>query len=139
MYQGQVLHLNGAAHVDSCFVTLLVQDGVPGLQVQTGDEWGDAPPVEGAVVVNFGKLLDRWTGGVIKATKHRVVSRGEERFSFPFFYEPAPDAVVRPLPIKGAARFEPFYYGDHLWEATTKFVEQRGVAHLRVPLGRPEK
>lgn len=137
VHNGEVLHLSGAAHVDSGFVTLLVQDGVPGLQVQIGEDWVDAPPVEGAVVVNFGKLLDRWTGGVIRATRHRVVSRGEERFSFPFFYEPAPDAVIRPLPLPDATAFEPFYYGDHLWEATTGFIEQRGVAHLRQPLGRP--
>ena len=136
-HNGETFHMSGVAHVDSGFVTLLVQDGVPGLQVQIDENWVDALPVEGTVVVNFGKLLERWSGGVIRATRHRVVSRGEERFSFPFFYEPAPDAIIRPLSIKGAAQFEPFYYGDHLWEATTKFVEQRGVAHLRTPLGCP--
>lgn len=136
-HMGEVMHLSGVAHVDSGFITLLVQDGVPGLQVQIGNDWVDAPPTEGAIVVNFGKLLDRWSGGAIKATRHRVVSRGEERVSFPFFYEPAPDAVIGPLPIKGATQFEPFYYGDHLWEATTQFVEQKGVKHLRQPLGRP--
>lgn len=135
-HDGETLELAGAAHVDSGFVTLLCQDGVAGLQVQTADgRWIDAPPVEGALVVNFGKLLETWTGGAIRATRHRVVSRGEERYSIPFFYEPAAEAVVTPLPLAGAAEFAPFSYGDFLWEATTKFVEQKGIAHLRPPRG----
>lgn len=134
-FQGESLLLTGVTHVDSGFVTLLVQDGVSGLQVKTPDGWIEAPPVEGAVVVNFGKLLQQWTGGVIRATPHRVVSRGERRYSIPFFYEPAVDAVISPLDLPGAASFDPFYYGDFLWRATTKFVEQKGIAHLRKPRG----
>lgn len=75
-HQGEVLHLSGAAHVDSGFVTLLVQDGVLGLQVHVADEWVAAPPIEGTIVVSFGALLDKWSGERIKATRHRVVSQG---------------------------------------------------------------
>jgi len=124
----------GGAHVDSGFVTLLAQDGVEGLQAQThAGAWIDVPPVEGTLAVNFGKLLERWTGGRVRATLHRVVSPGRERFSMPFFYEPAAEAEIAPLPIKGAAPFEPFLYGDHVWEVSTNFVELRGVKHLRKP------
>ncbi len=132
-HQGETLHLSGAAHIDSGFITLLAQDGVPGLQVEVGGVWFDAPPRDDALVVNFGKLLETWTGGAIRATRHRVVSRGEPRYSIPFFYEPAAEAVIRPLPGRGA--FEPFSYGDFLWDATTKFVEQEAVRHLRQPRG----
>lgn len=130
---GKTLQLSGAAHIDSGFVTLLAQDGVPGLQVDVGDRWIDAPPRDDALVVNFGKLLETWTGGAIRATRHRVVSRGEPRYSIPFFYEPAAEAVIRPLPGRGD--FAPFSYGDFLWDATTKFVEQEAVRHLRPPRG----
>jgi isopenicillin N synthase-like dioxygenase len=124
----------GGAHVDSGFVTLLAQDGVEGLQAQAhSGAWIDVPPVEGTLAVNFGKLLERWTGGRVRATLHRVVSPGRERFSMPFFYEPAAEAEIAPLPIKGAAPFEPFLYGDHVWEVSTNFVELRGVKHLRKP------
>ncbi|WP_299628798.1 2OG-Fe(II) oxygenase family protein [uncultured Tateyamaria sp.] len=133
-YAGETRYLLGKAHVDSGFVTLLAQDGVEGLQAQVGEDWAMVPPHEGALAVNFGKLLHRWTGGAIKATVHRVIGQGTRRFSIPFFYEPGVDAVIAPLPGVGGD-FEPVSYGDHLWEATTSFVEQKGIAHLRAPRG----
>ena len=128
----------GRGHVDTGFMTLLAQDGVDGLQAQHLDgTWMDVPPVEGTLAVNFGKVLERWTAGKIRATLHRVLGSGRERFSIPFFYEARVDAVIAPLPLPAAEPFEPFYFGDHLWETTTKFVEQKGIAHLRAPRGRP--
>jgi len=125
-------YMLGAPHVDSGFVTLLAQDGVAGLEVEDrAGNWIGVAPTEGTLVVNFGKLLERWTGGKVRATKHRVVGSGAERFSIPFFYEPAVDAVIAPLGLGDS--FEPVAYGDHLWEATTQFIEQRGIAHLRKP------
>ncbi|MBI1417310.1 MAG: isopenicillin N synthase family oxygenase [Limimaricola sp.] len=135
-HDGRELFMLARAHVDSGFVTLLAQDGVAGLQAQASDEvWVDVPPRESTLAVNFGKLLERWTGGRVKATRHRVIGGSAERFSIPFFYEPAVDAVIAPLPLGGAADFAPVSYGDHLWDATTKFVEQAGIAHLRTPRG----
>lgn len=126
------------AHVDSGFMTLLAQDGVEGLQAQHLDgSWIDVPPQENSLAVNFGKVLEMWTGGLIRATRHRVVGAGRDRYSIPFFYEARPDAVIAPLPLAGAQPFEPFYFGDHLWEVTTQFIEQKGIAHLRTPRGRP--
>jgi isopenicillin N synthase-like dioxygenase len=134
VHKGQRRYLVGAAHVDSGFVTLLAQDGVEGLQAlsRTG-EWIDVPPEDGTLVVNFGGLLERWTGGRIRATEHRVIGPGRERFSIPFFYEPSVDAVIRPLP--GCPAFEPFSYGDHLWTAMSRFVEFKAIADLRRPRG----
>lgn len=134
--EGRSQWLVNVPHCDSGFVTLLAQNGVPGLQARLpGGEWITVPPSEGTLVVNFGKLLERWTGGRIRATEHRVVALGGERFSIPFFYEPRVDAEIRPLPLPGAEPFAPFLYGDHLWQATTQFVEQKGIAHLRQPRG----
>jgi isopenicillin N synthase-like dioxygenase len=125
-------YMLGAPHVDSGFVTLLAQDGVAGLEVEDrSGHWIGVPPTEGTLIVNFGKLLERWTGGRVRATRHRVIGSGTERFSIPFFYEPAVDAVIAPLGLGDS--FTPIAYGDHLWEATTKFIEQRGIAHLRKP------
>lgn len=133
-HEGLRRYVIGAAHVDSGFVTLLAQDGVPGLQARSRDgAWVDVPPAEGTMAVNFGGLLERWTGGRIKATEHRVLGPGRERFSIPFFYEPRVDAVIRPLP--GGPDFAPFTYGDHLWAAMVKFVEFRAIADLRKPRG----
>lgn len=135
---GEPRYMLGRGHVDSGFMTLLAQDGVGGLQAQLFDgTWIDVPPEEGTLAANFGKVLERWTSGAIRATVHRVLGSGIERYSIPFFYEARVDAVIARLPIPGAEQFDPFYYGDHLWEAATKFVEQRGIAHLRKPLGTP--
>lgn len=135
-HDGEEYYLLARGHVDSGFVTLLAQDGVKGLQAKARDgTWLDVPPIEGTLVINFGKLLSRWTGGRIEATLHRVIGRNRERYSVPFFYEPSVDAVIAPLPIKDAVPFDPISYGDHLWDATTQFVEQAGIAHLRPPRG----
>ena len=61
--------------------------------------------------------------GRIRATEHRVLGNDRERRSIPFFYEPRIDASIAPLPLEGVAPFPAFAYGDHLWEAMTKFVE----------------
>lgn len=138
VHQGNSHYLLARAHVDTGFITLLAQDGVDGLQAQHLDgTWMDVPPEEATLAVNFGKVLERWTGGAIRATVHRVLGNGRERHSIPFFYEAGVDAVIAPLPLPGAKAFAPFYFGDHLWDTTTKFVEQHGIAHLRKPLGPP--
>jgi len=133
-HNGSRRQLIGGAHVDSGLVTLLAQDGVEGLQAQQhGGEWIDVPPADGTLAVNFGRLLEQWTAGRVRATLHRVVSPGRQRFSIPFFYEPAVDAEIAPLPLEGVQPFETFLYGDFLWDAATKFVEQKGIRHLREP------
>ncbi|MDQ4212415.1 isopenicillin N synthase family dioxygenase [Microbacterium sp. ASV81] len=82
------------AHKDSGVLTLLwVEPGKGGLQVERDGEWVDAPPVDGAFVVNIGELLEYATDGYLKATNHRVVSpkAPDERISIPFFFNPALD------------------------------------------------
>ncbi|UCI05470.1 isopenicillin N synthase family dioxygenase [Mesorhizobium sp. B1-1-8] len=134
VHKGETRTIIGREHADSGFVTLLAQDGVEGLQAKnlTG-EWIDVPPANGTLAVNFGQLLERWTGGRVKATRHRVIAPKTARFSIPFFYEPRVDAEIAPLALEGAEPFEPFLYGDYLWESATNFVEMSGVRHLRRP------
>ncbi|GGO91226.1 isopenicillin N synthase family dioxygenase [Wenjunlia tyrosinilytica] len=93
------------AHKDYGFLTLLLQDGVGGLQVETRDgSFLDVPPMPGAFVVNLGELLEVATRGYLKATNHRVVSPpgSRERFSVPFFYNPRLDARIEPVPFPHA-------------------------------------
>jgi isopenicillin N synthase-like dioxygenase len=133
-HNGGRFYVNGAPHVDSGFLTLLAQDGVSGLQARHRDgTWIDVPPIDDGLAVNFGKVLERWSGGRIKATEHRVIGTGRERMSIPFFYEARADAKIRPLPMDGAASFEPFLYGNYLWATTTQFVEFKGMESLRKP------
>jgi isopenicillin N synthase-like dioxygenase len=138
-HAGQRYYLTGRPHADTGFLTLLAQNGVGGLQALHRDgHWLDVAPTEGTLVVNFGKVLQRWTAGRVQATVHRVLGKGQERFSIPYFYEPRADAIIAPLDLSGAEAFDPFYYGDHLWETiTTQNVEFRGIGHLRQPMGSP--
>ena len=88
------------AHTDyECF-TLLLQDDAGGLQVGNRDgEWVEATPIPGAIVVNIGDMLMRWTNDEFVSTPHRVINRsGRERLSFPFFFGTNHDCIVRPLP-----------------------------------------
>jgi isopenicillin N synthase-like dioxygenase len=131
-HKGESRLIIGREHADSGFVTLLAQDGVEGLQARNhAGDWIDVPPADGTLAVNFGKLLERWTGGLVQATRHRVISPGRTRYSIPFFYEPRADALIAPLPLAGAGDLAPFLYGDYLWEQATGFVEMAGVKHLR--------
>ena len=133
-HRGNRHYVNGAPHVDSGFLTLLAQDGVAGLQARhRSGEWVDVPPQEGTLAVNFGKVLERWSAGRIKATEHRVIGFGRERMSVPFFYEARAEAEIRPLPMDAPDSFEPFLYGDYLWATTTQFVEFKGMESLRKP------
>jgi isopenicillin N synthase-like dioxygenase len=133
-HEGSRRYVNGAPHVDSGFLTLLAQHGVGGLQARgRHGEWMDVPSLENSLAVNFGKVLEKWSAGRIKATEHRVVGSGEARMSVPFFYEARADAEIRPLPFDPADAFEPFLYGDYLWATTTQFVEFNGMEGLRRP------
>ena len=105
-----------AAHTDYGCVTLLASDGVAGLEVLGKDgAWVavDVPP--GHFVINFGEMLQMWTGGRVKATLHRVVGTDQERISVPLFFNPNYDTNVAP---DGAA--QPIVAGDHL---TKRFAE----------------
>ncbi|MEM8812021.1 MAG: 2OG-Fe(II) oxygenase family protein [Pseudomonadota bacterium] len=105
-----------APHKDFGCLTLLAQDDVGGLQVQTpSGHWVDAPPIENAFVVNVGDMLHRLSNGKLLSTPHRVINAaGRERYSVPFFYDPHVSAEIAPLPGTGTARYEALNFGAFL-------------------------
>jgi isopenicillin N synthase-like dioxygenase len=119
-----------AEHTDYGLLTILRQDANGGLEVHAPSGWLEAPPLPGTFVVNLGDMLERMTGGRYRSTPHRVRNRSAtDRLSFPFFFDPAWDAEVRPVPQLGATSPAPARprwdgedvallegtYGDHLW------------------------
>jgi isopenicillin N synthase-like dioxygenase len=91
-----------AEHTDYGLLTILRQDAAGGLQVHAPSGWIDAPPLPGTFVCNLGDMLERMTGGRYRSTPHRVRNTGDqERLSFPFFFDPAWDAEVLPVPLVG--------------------------------------
>ncbi|MDF7659678.1 isopenicillin N synthase family oxygenase [Erwiniaceae bacterium L1_54_6] len=99
-YPGQAVDASQqgvGAHKDSGFLTFLLQDQQPGLQVEViPGNWVDALPKPGAFVVNIGELLELATNGYLRATVHRVISPPErkERISIAFFLGAQLDAQV---------------------------------------------
>jgi isopenicillin N synthase-like dioxygenase len=90
-------------HTDYGLLTILAQDDSGGLEVRRGSRWIDAPPVDGAFVCNIGDMLDRLTGGWFRSTPHRVRNvSGQDRLSFPLFFDPDFAAEIKPLPRHAA-------------------------------------
>lgn len=90
------------AHHDSGFLTLLMQHGVGGLQVENPDgDWIDVPPRDDAFVVNLGETLQRMTGNYFVATNHRVIAT-EPRCSSAYFHGPDLRTPLEPLALDPA-------------------------------------
>jgi isopenicillin N synthase-like dioxygenase len=121
-------------HTDYGLLTLLAQDHNGGLGVRTPGGWIDAPPLPGTFVCNIGDMLERLTGGWYRSTLHRVRNvSGNERLSYPFFFDPDFSAEVPPLPgrARTTATGEPRWdgadpvaftgtYGDYLTAKVAK-------------------
>lgn len=131
-------HDNGAgAHTDYGCVTLLLQDDIGGLEVKhRNGEWLQATPMEGALVVNIGDLMQRWTNDEYISTAHRVRASQAEvhRYSFPFFVEPDYETTVACVPTCQSAdkpaKYEPIYSGDWIqsrFDATYAYRDKESV------------
>jgi isopenicillin N synthase-like dioxygenase len=117
-------------HTDYGLLTILMQDDSGGLEVKSRSAWVPAPPVPDSFVCNIGDMLDRMTHGLYRSTPHRVRNpQPRSRLSFPFFFDPAFDAPVHPIPLppelvrpddaderwdKASVRMFQGTYGDYL-------------------------
>ena len=98
--QAKVLDTRVSAHVDDSMLTILAHDhsaaGSDGLQMlvppRPGGAWLDIPTVEGALVVQLGAMMQRWTADVWRATPHRVLCPPagvvSDRLTLGFFFRP---------------------------------------------------
>jgi isopenicillin N synthase-like dioxygenase len=86
---GKLTQAGHGEHKDFGFATLLLQDENPGLEVweESQQEWIQVPVTEGAFVVNFGNLLQRWSNDIYLSNIHRVVNHsGNDRHSIAHLY-----------------------------------------------------
>lgn len=106
-----------APHIDTSFMTILAQNRIPGLSLRlSSGEWVDAPAPEGALLINGGMMLRRWTDKRFLATPHRVINRsGKERYAIPFFMDAGYHAVMTPITADGSTgREPPIVYPDFM-------------------------
>ncbi|OMP07570.1 Oxoglutarate/iron-dependent dioxygenase [Corchorus olitorius] len=71
------LTLGAMAHCDSGFITILLQDQIGGLQVLQENQWIDATPIPGALVVNIGDLVQLLSNDKFTSPYHRVLAKNE--------------------------------------------------------------
>jgi isopenicillin N synthase-like dioxygenase len=134
------------AHTDyECFTILL--STAPGLEVMNGSgKWIDAPPIEGALILNIGDLIENWTNGEYRATPHRVRRVSEERYSFPLFCTCDYHTVVEPLPEfvgpDRPPRYQRLVAGAHLFHQlgqSFNYLKRRVErGELVLPVGSPD-
>jgi isopenicillin N synthase-like dioxygenase len=105
-----------APHTDNALMTFLAQKNVPGLAVRMpSGHWRAVDIVPGALLVNTGNLIVRWTNDEYLSTKHRVINTNTvDRYSIPVFFGPSGDALIEVLPTcQGPGRpalYEPITY-----------------------------
>ncbi|KAF0967896.1 MULTISPECIES: isopenicillin N synthase family dioxygenase [Gordonia] len=109
-------------HTDYGIVTVLWADQVKGLQVlDHHGRWHDVSPVDGALLVNIGDLMARWTNERWMSTLHRVkapIVDGaiERRRSAAYFHDGNIDAMIATLPscVGAGSRYSPITVGEHI-------------------------
>ncbi len=124
-------------HADGSAVTILAQDGdYQGLQIQLPDgDWLPVPIVPGALQVFSGTLLTRWSNGLLRPARHRVVAGGTvTRRSTAVFYYPGLAEVLEPLPPFAEPGEETGFEPVTTWDLVKDSVEN----YLKV-FGRPEQ
>ena len=90
-------------HTDAGVLTILLQDEVGGLQVHGQGAWRDITPIEGAMVINIGDMMQVWSNDAYPAALHRVTPITDRpRYSLPFFFNPSYATDCEPLePLVG--------------------------------------
>ena len=127
--------MRAGAHRDFGSFTVLQLDHAPG-GLQAWSEaggWADLPARDGALVVNLGELMARWTNDRWIAPLHRVVNAppgdAPGRLTIGYFQHPNLDAEVACLPgcvdAGEAPRYDPVTAGAFLHR---QFTSQQDVA-----------
>ena len=88
--------LGMGAHTDYGIVTVLWADPVPGLEILGADGgWHPVRPAEGALLVNLGDAIARWTNDQWISAMHRVAAgAGIPRRSAAYFHDGNIDAII---------------------------------------------
>lgn len=115
--------LRTGAHTDYGALTILAMtEAKGGLEVARDGGWVPVTPPKGALVVNLGDMMQRWTNDTWVSTMHRVVTPENlndamsRRMSIGYFMHPDYDARIECLPscAGDGALYPPITAGDHI-------------------------
>ncbi|KAK2976646.1 hypothetical protein RJ640_008182 [Escallonia rubra] len=114
------LALGTHEHTDVGALTILSQDDAGGLEAQrTFDgEWVPVKYVPNAYVINIGDMLEVWSNKKYVSLVHRAkVNSERERFSIPFFFNPAYYVGMEPIEEltneQNPAKYRAFNWGRY--------------------------
>ncbi|KAG9440756.1 hypothetical protein H6P81_020921 [Aristolochia fimbriata] len=141
------LALGVGRHKDSGALTVLFQDDVGGLEVKrkSDGEWIRVKPISDSYIVNVGDIIQVWSNEKYESAEHRVVVNSErERFSIPFFFNPAHYTKVKPL-VELVDEQNPPKYREYNWGKFFKArknsnfkklnVENIQICHFKIAAG----
>ena len=80
-------------------------------------EYIDATPLPGTIVLNCADMLEIWSAGKFRSTRHRVVVPANllrARQSFAFFLQP--DNEVNISCLDGSDKFQPVNSYEYIWQ-----------------------
>ena len=106
------LQMGAGAHTDYGSVSLLFQNKINGLQLRDrGGNWVNCPPVENAVNVNTGDMMERWSNKRYPSTEHRVLPKigDSDRYSIAFFMDPDDASIIEVLPACVVPGSQPYF------------------------------
>ncbi|XP_057812541.1 2-oxoglutarate-dependent dioxygenase 19-like [Salvia miltiorrhiza] len=106
-------------HTDVGLFTLLIHNGVAGLQIEHGGKWFNVDSPQNSILVIVGDQLEIFTNGSCKSVKHRaVVNEERERISIVVANGPSGEAVVGPAATlvekDGGAKYNAMKYEEYV-------------------------
>ncbi|KAK1276831.1 Flavonol synthase/flavanone 3-hydroxylase [Acorus gramineus] len=133
------LALGVGRHKDAGGLTVLAQDHVGGLDVKkkSDGEWYRVKPIPDSYIINVGDLVQVWSNERYESAEHRVsVNSKRERFSIPFFFNPAHYTIVAPLEEmtneENPPKYKPFDWGDFFKTRKNSNFKKLDVENLQI-------
>ncbi|CAL9104700.1 unnamed protein product [Musa textilis] len=133
------LALGVGRHKDAGALTILAQDDVGGLDVRrrSDGEWVRVKPIPNSFIINVGDIAQVWSNDKYESAEHRVsVNSERERFSIPFFFNPAHYVMVKPLADlvdeKNPAKYEEYNWGEFFKTRKNSNFKKLDVENIQI-------
>ncbi|XP_020257817.1 probable 2-oxoglutarate-dependent dioxygenase At5g05600 [Asparagus officinalis] len=133
------LALGVGRHKDAGALTVLAQDDVEGLDVKrkSDGKWVRVKPIPNSYIINIGDMVQVWSNDKYESPEHRVsVNSEKERFSIPFFFNPAYYTNIKPLDDliteENPARYDEFNWGEFFMGRSNSNFKKLGVENTQI-------